>query len=164
MNLKIQKVTQTTKIMAKRTKEEKQQARDERKKNKALKREKFNSIVSATKTMNIQFDPDSGKPKFVDGFNSIWLILQPALEYAELIRITGPKADAGIRAVLDLGARISTGNASEQEQTLFIQKYDTIWGIASQALEIIKTFTDDKADDVIDKVIDIGDWMAGQKA
>lgn len=150
--------------MAKKTKEEKQLAKAERNKNKALKREKFNSIVSATKTMNIQFDPDSGQPKFVEGFNSIWQILQPALEYAELIRITGPKADAGIRAVIDLGARISTGNASEQEQTLFIQKYDVIWGFASQALEIIKTFTDDKADEVIDKVIDIGDWMASQKA
>jgi nucleosome binding factor SPN SPT16 subunit len=149
--------------MAKKTKEERQRAKAERKKNKALKREKFNNVVSATKTINIQFDPDSDKPKFVDGFNSIWQILKPTLEYAELIRITGPKADAGIRAVLDLGARISTGNASEQEKTLFIQKYDTIWGFASQALEIIKTFTDDKADEVIDKVIDIGDWMASQK-
>lgn len=150
--------------MAKKTKEEKKLAKAERKKNKALKREKFNQVVSATKTMNIQFDPDAGKPKFVDGFNSIWKILQPALEYAELIRLTGPKADAAIRTVLDLGTRISTGNANEQEKSLFIQKYDAIWGIASQALEIIKTFTDDKADEVIDKVIDIGDWMADQKA
>ncbi|HEY9115140.1 MAG TPA: hypothetical protein VIN10_10605 [Bacteroidales bacterium] len=150
--------------MAKKTKEERKLAKAERKKNKALKREKFNQVVSATKTMNIQFDPDAGKPKFVDWFNSIWQILQPALEYAELIRITGPKADAAIRTVLDLGTRISTGNANEQEKTLFIQKYDAIWGIASQALEIIKTFTDDKADEVIDKVIDIGDWMADQKA
>lgn len=149
--------------MAKKTNEDKQQAKAERKQNKALKREKFNIIVSATKTFDLQFDPDSGKPKFVDGFNSIWQILRPALEYAELIRITGPQADAAIRTVLDLGSRISTGNASEQEKTLFIQKYDAIWGIASQALEIIKTFTDDKADVVIDKVIDIGDWMAIQK-
>jgi len=150
--------------MSKKTKEEKKLAKAERKKNKALKREKFNQVVAATKTANIQFDPDSAQPKFVDGFNSIWQILQPALEYAELIRITGPKADAIIRTVLDLGARISTGNASAQEQSLFIQKYDAVWGIASQALEIIKTFTDDKADVVIDKVIDIGDWMASQKA
>ena len=48
--------------MAKKTKEEKQKAKAERKKNKALKREKFNSIVSATKTMNIQFDPDLASP------------------------------------------------------------------------------------------------------
>jgi len=152
--------------MSKKTKEEKKLAKAERKKNKALKREKFNQVVAATKNANIQFDPDSDstQPKFVDGFNSIWLILQPALEYAELIRITGPKVDGIIRTVLDLGERISTGNASPQEQTLFIQKYDAIWGIASQALEIIKTFTDDKADEVIDKVIDIGDWMSAQKA
>ena len=150
--------------MSKKTKEERKKARAERKKNKALKREKFNNVISATKTLNIQFDPDTGKPKFVDGFNSIWVILKPALEYAELIRITGPKADAAIRTVLDLGARISTGNASDEEQTLFIQKYDAIWGFASQALEIIKTFTDDKADEVIDKVIDIGDWMSSEKA
>lgn len=150
--------------MSKKTKEERKLAKAERKKNKALKREKFNQVIAATKNANIQFDPDAGQPKFVDGFNSIWKILQPALEYAELIRITGPKIDVIIRSVLDLGTRVSTGNASAQEQTLFIQKYDAVWGIASQALEIIKTFTDDKADEVIDKVIDIGDWMASQKA
>ena len=153
--------------MAKKTKEEKKIAKAERKQNKALKREKFNQVLAATKSANIQFDPDSdsaAQPKFVDGFNSIWKILQPALEYAELIRITGPKADAIIRNVLDLGARVSTGNASAQEQSLFIQKYDAVWAIASQALEIIKTFTDDNADEVIDKVIDIGDWMSSQKA
>jgi len=149
--------------MSKKTKEEKKLARVERKKNKKLKREKFNQVIAATKDVNIQFDPDTEKPKFVDGFNSIWQILQPALEYAELIRITGPKADKIIRTVLDLGHRISTGNASDEEQILFIQKYDAIWGFASQALEIIKTFTDDKADEVIDKVIDIGNWMASQK-
>ena len=149
--------------MAKKTKEQKQLEKDERRKSKTLKREKFNSVVSATKNVNIQFDPDSGQPRFVDAFNSIWVILKPALEYAGLIRITGPKADEAIKTVLELGARISSGNSSEQEKSLFIQKYDAIWGIASQALEIIKTFTDDKADLVIDKVIDIGDWMASQK-
>jgi hypothetical protein len=150
--------------MPNKTKEERKRAKAARKENKLLKREKFNQVVSATKNANIQFDPNADQPKFVDGFNSIWNILQPAIEYAELIKITGPKADEIIRSVLDLGARISTGKASSHEQTLFIQKYDAIWGIASQALEIIKTFTDEKADEVIDRVIDIGDWMSIQKA
>lgn len=146
-----------------KTREEKQIARAARKKKKMLRREKFRQVIDASKSANIQFDPDEGKPKFVDGFNAVWDILQPALEYAELIKITGPKADTIIRTVIDLGTRISTGDASSEEQSEFVQKFDSIWGIAGQALEIIKTFTDDKIDEVLDKVIDISDWMAAQK-
>lgn len=146
--------------MPKKDKEQKKLLKEERKQQKRQKREKFNQLISTANSLSIQFDPDGEKPKFVDAFNSVWPILQPALEYAQLIRITGPKADIILQTVTEIGNRISTGQASIEEQSIFIQKYTSIWNTVSQALEIIKTFTDEKADTVIDKVLDIGDWIA----
>lgn len=133
--------------------------RQARKEDKKLKRQKFNEIIEAASSIDLKFDLDTDDPKFVDAFNEIWPVLKPSLEFASLSRITGPKTDKTINTVVDIGHRISTGEASEDEEAKFIQYLDNVWGYVDTALGILKTFTNDKTDEVIDKVIEVGDWI-----
>ena len=123
------------------------------------KKGKFNAIVKAAAVTNISIDLDAGEPQFIDAFNQIWPLLKPILEYAEIIRITGQGADKVIRTVIDLGERISMGEASDGEQTAFISTLDNIWIPVKSVLGIIVTFTDDKVDKIINDIIEIGDWI-----
>jgi hypothetical protein len=123
------------------------------------KKAKFNEIVEAAGKSNITINLDEAEPEFVEVFNQVWPILKPVLEYVEIVKVTGPGADKAIRAVIDLGERVSTGNASDAEQTEFIKKLDNIWPLIKSVLGIIVTFTNDKIDKVINKIIEIGDWI-----
>ncbi|WP_423126910.1 hypothetical protein [Gaoshiqia sp. Z1-71] len=137
-----------------RRKEKKEQRKIQR----AEKQEQFKLLVKAAEQVDIQVDLD-GSPKFVDVFNQVWPVLQPALNYLKLLSITGPKVDQALQFVIDLGVRISTGSASEEEQTEFIKKLDLVWGPLKIGLGIAKSFTNDKVDDILDKIIEIGDWI-----
>ena len=148
------------------TKEERKklrkQKRDERKEFKKLKKSKFNDIVKAVGKSKIDIDLDKAEPKFVTAFNQVWPTLKPILEYAELVKLTGVGADKAIRTVIGLGDRISTGTASSAEETAFVGMLDTIWGPVKTVLGILATFTDDKVDEVLNKIIEIGDWITGE--
>jgi hypothetical protein len=133
--------------------------REERKEFKSLRKSKFADIISAVGKSKIDIDLDVAEPQFVTAFNQVWPILKPILEYAEMVKLTGPGADKGIRIVIDLGNRISTGAASDAEQTAFIGTLDTVWGPVKTVLGILSTFTDDKVDAVLNKIIEIGDWI-----
>ena len=138
--------------------------RQARKDDKKLKRQKFNEIIEAASTIDLKFDLDTDDPKFVDALNEIWPVLKPSLEFASLSRITGPKADKTIDAIVDIGHRISTGEASEDDEANFISYLDTVWSFVETALGIIKTFTNDKTDEVIDKVLEVGDWITDNES
>jgi len=148
------------------TKEERKQLRkqkrEERKEFKKLKKGKFNDIVSAVTRSKIDIDLDVTEPKFVTAFNQVWPILKPILEYAEMVRLTGPGADKAIRIVIDLGERISTGAASDAEESAFIGTLDSVWEPVKTVLGILATFTDDKVDEVLNKIVEIGDWITGE--
>ncbi|MCU0371604.1 MAG: hypothetical protein MUC31_09340 [Bacteroidales bacterium] len=149
------------------TKAERKALRQEnRRLRKALRSEKkayYEKIKTAAESAHITIDLDTTEPKFADAFNQVWPILRPILEYAELVKITGPEADKVIRAVIDIGGRISTGAASEAEKTEFIQKLDNIWQPVKTVLGIIVTFTNDNVDNVINKIIEIGDWITEER-
>jgi hypothetical protein len=130
-----------------------------RKKLRSEKKIKFKEIVDAAGNANITIDLDASEPKFADAFNQIWPLLKPVLEYAKLINLTGEKVDKVLQTVIDIGERISTGNASPDEQTAFISTLDTIWNPVKAVLGIIVTFTNDKVDKVINQIIEIGDWI-----
>ena len=133
--------------------------REQRRANKTLRREKFNELVSNAKDLDFKFDLDTEDPDFADVFNEVWPVLRPTLQYAELIKITGPKADKVLRTIVDIGHRISTGDASKEEEIKFIVYLDSYWDKVAWALEIAKTFTPDNVDDVIDQVIEVGEWI-----
>ena len=145
------------------TKEEKKALRKQkREERRSLRRERknwFGKIVDAVDKSNITVDLDESDPKFVDVFNQFWPILEPVLQYAKAVRVTGPDTDKVLQIVIDLGARISTGQASPDEQTNFIKTLDNVWEPVKMVLGIITTFTDDNTDKVINKVIEIGDWI-----
>jgi hypothetical protein len=145
------------------TKEERKAIRREKREmRKTLRKERktgYNAIVAAAGKTNITIDLDKAEPKFVDAFNQVWPLLKPILEYAELVKITGPAADKAIRAVIDIGERISKGTASDAEQTEFINTLDKIWQPVKAVLGILVTFTNDKVDKVINQIIEIGDWI-----
>ena len=136
--------------------------RKQRKKLRKERKSKFKEIVAAAGNANITIDLDASEPKFVDAFNQIWPILKPILEYAKLIKVTGEKVDKILQTAIDIGVRISTGNASPDEQTAFIKTLDSIWVPVKTVLGIIVSFTNSKVDKVINKVIEIGDWITTQ--
>ena len=127
------------------------------------KKSKFNAILTAAGSSSITIDLDAAEPKFIEAFNQVWPILKPILEYAELVKITGPGADKVIRTLIDTGERISTGTAGPGEESVFITTLDSIWQPVKTVLGIIITFTDDKVDKVINDIIEIGDWITGDK-
>ena len=133
--------------------------KEQRKAIKKLRKAKFGEIVASAQVMDFKFDLDTEDPDFADVFNEVWPVLKPTLEYAELIKITGPKADKVLRTIVDIGHRISSGDASEEEQLKFIVYLDSYWDKAAWAFEIVKTFTPDNVDDVIDQVIEVGEWI-----
>lgn len=133
--------------------------RKARKEDKKLKRQKFNEIVAAASEIDLKFDLDGENPRFIEAFNEVWPVLKPTLEYASLSRITGPKADNIINTIVDLGHRISTGKASEGDEAKFIGALDSVWSILDTVLGILKTFTNEKTDEVIDKILEVGDWF-----
>lgn len=133
--------------------------RAERKELINARRAKFNEIAALAGTFSITVDLDKDEPDFVDAFNQFWPILKPVLEYAELGRITGAGADMVLRNVIELGERVSIGEASLDEQEDFIAALDTAWEPLKAVLGILMTFTDDKVDQAINKIIEIGDWI-----
>ena len=102
------------------------------------------------------------EPAFAELFNKVWPVLEPTLQWLKSLQVTGEKTDDALQAAIDIGWRISTGEASLQEQTLWLKKFDQIWETVKVALEIIKLFVKEKIDDVIDQIILIGDWISDE--
>lgn len=124
------------------------------------KKEAFKKILKASET---ELNIDLNNSEFIDVFTQIWPILKPVLEYAELLRITRNKVDKVIRVLIDIGDRIFTNNAFKDDQTAFIRCFDSIWKYLELIFRITKTFTGNKADKAIDKIIEIGDWITNDK-
>ena len=139
------------------------QKREMRKMLRKEKKSKFNAILTAAGSTNMTIDLDTAEPKFAEAFNQFWPLLKPILEYAELVKITGPDADKVIRTVIEIGERISKGTAGPGEESTFIRTLDTIWQPVKTVLGIVTTFTDDKVDKVINDIIEIGDWITEEK-
>ncbi len=67
--------------------------------------------------------------------------------------------DKVIRGAIDVGKRISAGSAGPNEQTEFVKKLDNIWNTVKTVLRIIVSFSGIIVDKIINKVIEIGDWI-----
>jgi hypothetical protein len=61
--------------------------------------------------------------------------------------------------MIHIGHRISTGDASDTEQAMFIGYLDSVWDILEKVLGILKSFTPDNVDKVIDHMLEVGDWI-----
>ena len=96
---------------------------------------------------------------YKNDFNTYWPAIKAALEYVEASRVSGRKLDKKINSIIDLGDDISNGSDTDTE---FRDKLLEIWRVVRVILIAVVVFSNDnKADDAIDKAVEIGDWLSG---
>ena len=131
--------------------------RQERKK---LRKEKFDELM--TKVKDTPGFPDDGStPDYAQKFKTYWPVVKAALVFAESTKITRPKMDLQIQRIILLGDGMADNPVFDPDSE-FIIKIRKAWRIMRTILITITAFiTNDKNDDKIDKLIEIGDWISG---
>ena len=141
-----------------KTKEERAAARAARKAKRLARRQKINEMIEAAKNV-----PDLSDSDFMEDYKSkfdkVWPVLLPALEFAEQLKVTGKKADAAINELIAIGNSMAEGKATDDQADDFQDKLEDIWKYVRMALSAATVLTNDDVDDVIDKIIGIGDWI-----
>ena len=141
-----------------KTKKERQANREVRQARKKLRKEKFSLLLKLAKeTPEFSDDDYLNNPK--EKFKTFWPLLQAALNFAAFLKITGEKVDLVIYRIIAIGNKMYDDSASDQESEEFIEKLQQIWGIARKVLSTVTIFTDDNTDEVLEKIIVIGDWV-----
>lgn len=127
---------------------------------KAERKAKFQELIKLATTTP---DPPSNfaDTDFAERFDKYWPVLNAALSYAVSMKITGKKTDAKLNGLITIGDNIVGSTATDAEQAHFIKTMKNIWGITSRILNMVTVFTDDKTDEVLEKIISIGDWITG---
>jgi len=152
--------------MGKEEREEKKAARkakrlakrSKRRENRMLRKVKSKDFKAAIAQTKITIDIDD-KPEFVEIFNQYWPIARPAFDFVITLKITKDKADNVLNTIIDLGDRISTGVASPEEESEFVGLLESVWSGLKLGLELLQLVTGKKADDVIDDIIEIGEYI-----
>ncbi len=135
-----------------------------RKTERSARKAKLSALVSAAEHATFTVDLDaSPPPKFIQVFDEVWPVLEPALAYVESLKITGDKSDQALEALIALGNQVKNG-ASETEQNKFVADLDKVWRYVNMGLGVLKVVVNDKADATIDDIIDIGDWLTGNES
>jgi hypothetical protein len=90
----------------------------------------------------------------------VWPAVKAVLEFGISLKVTGPKFDQGLTTVIELGDELATGDPiTDEKSEEFLEKLEQYWHWAETILNVVKIFTGDEADRVIDKIIEIGDWI-----
>lgn len=145
------------------TRAERKARRVARKANRQERKQKLKALVSAAENAKFTFDLDSNPPpKFETVFGEVWPVLEPALAYLESTKMTGEKTDKALADIIALGNQIKNG-ASQEEQNKFVQDFNKVWKYLNIGLGVLKAVVNDKADAVIDDIIDVGDWLSGNE-
>ncbi|GEM_PF-3239026 len=143
-----------------KTKEERAAARAARQAKRKERKQKIEEMITAAKNV-----PDLSDSDFMEDyktkFNQVWPVLKPALQFAEQMKATGKKADAAIAEIITIGDSMAAGNASEADADSFQKKLENIWKYVRMVLSAATVLTNDDVDNVIDKVLAIGDWITG---
>lgn len=141
-----------------KTKEERKANREVRHARKKLRKEKFSLLLKLAKeTPELSDDDYLDTPK--KKFNTFWPVLQAALSFAAFLKITGEKVDLVIYRIIAIGNKMYDDTASDEESEEFIEKLQQIWGIVRKVLSTVTIFTDDNVDEILEKIIVIGDWV-----
>ena len=133
-----------------------QKNRERRQTRKRLRKEKFEEfLVEINKTPELPEET----PSYEEKFNEYWPAAKAALQFIELSKITGRKLDEKIRVVVALGDDVAKNPGANSK---FRDKLKKIWKYVRIVLIGVTVFaTDKEADEKIDKVIEIGDWLSG---
>jgi len=137
--------------------ETRKQKRELRRLNRMERKQAFGKFLEAI----MVFKDISLKEKlsYKDKFNQVWPAVKPTLEFAIILKFTGEKFDMTAKQIVVTGENLYGSKISDTEAIDFLAKLSGIWENIDNVLEIVKAVTDDKSDAVLDKIIEIGDWL-----
>jgi len=130
---------------------------------KLLSNEEFNNLLKSVKVEKQDFnmflleDKKGGVDEALAKLKVYWKIAKPVLKAVKLV--TPRKIDKGIDEFIAIVDQL-TGEATEEEISVLLEKFAIVWGIVKPILEAAKEFTPPKSDAIIDEVIKIGDLLA----
>lgn len=115
---------------------------------------------------NINNIPDSfsgnlTREQWQENFKSIWDVIIPALSLVKLV--TPDRVDKIIDELVIVGNEVASGGASENQKSVFIEKFSMVWVEVRSALFHAMKFTGERVDSVIEKIIAWGDLISEQK-
>jgi hypothetical protein len=128
-----------------------------------LSNQEFNDLLKEVKIEKHDFQRGiiDDIPKSVDDLlgklKIYWKIIKPILKIAKII--TPQKIDKGINEFISIVNRLCQ-DSSEEEQSDLLDKFAIHWGIISPILISVKALTPQKADLIINEVLQIGDLLA----
>jgi hypothetical protein len=99
------------------------------------------------------------KLPYKEKFKQVWPAVKPTLEFAIILRFTGEKFDMTAKQIVVAGDILYGNQLSEPDAIDFLAKLSSVWENIDTVLEIVKVASDDKTDAVLDKIIEIGDWL-----
>ena len=117
----------------------------------------LNKLLEAVKSFTT-IDLKEDMP-YKDRFKQVWPALKPTLEFVIKLRFTGEKFDAPAMQLVILGDKLYGGQVTEEEAVEFLGNLQDIWDMIEKILETLKIVVGDQADAVIDKIIEIGEWL-----
>ncbi len=146
--------------MGKHSRKARRQARRAKRKER---RQDLNDFISALNNANTVATPDddSNPPTVLGKFNEIWPILKPALKFTISLKLTKEKVDQVLEEVIKAGDVVASGG-SDESVGVFIKKFKPAWSKIETALELVQIVTPNNVDNVLDDIIEIGDWIAGE--
>lgn len=129
---------------------------------KKVRNEKFNAVIEQFKKIkNIELK-DSMNYKEI--FNELWPFISVSLDFTIVLEVTGKKLDDKLGKILFVGNKIYGSSTPENKDLKdFQEKLSKVWNKIDFALDLAKTFTNDEQDEVIDKILEIGEWILGEQ-
>lgn len=125
---------------------------------KGLRRKAFKKIVEAIescKTIDLE-----KSMTYKEKFKEVWPLMKSLIEIFIILRFTGDKFDSAAQKVVLVGENMyKKESVDDMEVADFLDKLAAIWEKIEFILEILKIAVNDKTDDVIDKAIEIGEWV-----
>jgi hypothetical protein len=132
------------------------QKRQERRKRRKLRRERIGKLANIVQKLDLK--KIQSTEDFLHNFGTLWPYLAEALGLIK--SLTRTKGDKAIDDILELGSRVSTGEASTAERSKFFVVFGKVWGGIRSALNVVALISqDEKMDNAIDDVIYIGDLI-----
>ena len=128
-----------------------------RQQNREIRKVAFEKLKSACKNVT-SIDLKNIK-NYQDGFNKVWPFIKPLLEFTVVIKATNDDFDKKVTEVIVIGDNMFNHGSTEAQRTAFVEKLDKIWDMVEFALNILKLISNDQLDKIIDKIIEIGDWI-----
>ena len=139
-------------------KENKKAARKAAKETRRAKLAEIIHLASSTPDVPEEFENSD----FAERFTEYWPLLRAGLEFVEDSWLTGKKTDEALQHIVAVGDNVTRQEVESHEMEDFIEKIQKIWDVVSRVLYVATVFTNDDTDEVLEKIIDIGNWVTGE--